>query len=677
MKVSYNWLKTLLKLNTTPEKLADILTMNFAETTVKSLGKRPVLDVELGSNQVAWASGHLSLAREIGACLGKKFVLPEPKIKENKTLAKNLLTLDIQTSNCKYYSARILQGVKVKESPQWLKERLSDCGIRPINNLVDAANYVMLETGQPLHVFDFDKLNSEQKTIIVRQAKNKEKINALDGQNYILNKEMMVIADKKQPIALAGIKGGQETGVNKATKNIILESANFVGNNIHLTSKNLGLKTDASWRFEHNIPFELTVYALDRLAELIQQVAGGDILKGSVKKVKDISGWKQEKIEIPIKWENWEKFLGWPINKKKIIKNLSLLGFSLKEKKEYLLVTPPQFRNDLKIKEDVMGEVARLEGINRIVSVLPREQLKLPTKNEFWVFREKIKDWLKGCGLEEIYNYSFLSEKDKKSLPIQWQEKMIEIENPTSALTKYLRPTFLVNFLKNINYNFRFTDTIRFFEIGKVYSLKEESFVFGGVLAQKIKSNNQLFFQAKGILEGLMDSFGIGSHDYILKPLSKTRFSDLLKQGVAIYKEEDLIGVLGQPQDFLKKDYDCEGEIIYWEIGLSSLFNFINEEREFQSLPKYPAVIRDISFMIPQNILIDQVLRIIQGASPSYLEEVDLFDIYVGKNLPQGNKSLSFHLIFRSQKHTLENKEVDKEIEKIYKALKILGAKIR
>ena len=174
-----------------------------------------------------------------------------------------------------------------------------------------------------------------------------------------------------------------------------------------------------------------------------------------------------------------------------------------------------------------------------------------------------------------------------------------------------------------------------------------------------------------------MDSFGIGSHDYILKPLSKTRFSDLLKQGVAIYKEEDLIGVLGQPQDFLKKDYDCEGEIIYWEIGLSSLFNFINEEREFQSLPKYPAVIRDISFMIPQNILIDQVLRIIQGASPSYLEEVDLFDIYVGKNLPQGNKSLSFHLIFRSQKHTLENKEVDKEIEKIYKALKILGAKIR
>jgi phenylalanyl-tRNA synthetase beta chain len=677
MKVSYNWLKNLLKLNKTPEKLADILTMNFAETTVKSLGKRPVLDIELGSNQVGWASGHLSLAREIGACLGKKFNFPNPVIKETNLLAKNLLTLDIETSNCRYYSARILQRVKVKESPKWLKERLIDCGIRPINNLVDAANYVMLETGQPLHVFDFDKINSEQKEIIVRQAKEKEKINALDGQDYVLDKEMMVIADKKQPIALAGIKGGQDTAVSKQTQNIILESANFTGSNIRLTSKKLGLTTDASWRFEHNIPFELTVYALDRLAELIQKIAGGDILKGRLEKIKDISEWKKEKIQIPIKWENWEKFLGWSIKKKQIIKSLSLLGFSSKERKEYLLVTLPKFRNDLRIKEDVMGEVARLEGINEIAFSLPKEQLKLPVKNEFWVFREKIKDWLKGYELEEIYNYSFLSEKDKKFLPIEWQEKMIEIENPTSALTKYLRPTFLVNFLKNVNYNFRFIDEIKFFEIGKIYSLEGESFVFGGVLAQKNKSNDQLFFQAKGIIEDLFHSFGIDKHDYILKPLDKTKFSNLLKKGAAIYKGNDLIGVLGKPLDSLKQNYDCKGEIICWEIQLSPLFDLVNEEREFQPLPKYPAVIRDISLLIPQNILVDQVLMVLQKASSSFLEEVDLFDIYVGKNLPQGNKSVSFHLVFRSPDHTLENKEVDKEVEEIYKALRNLGAKIR
>jgi phenylalanyl-tRNA synthetase beta chain len=234
-----------------------------------------------------------------------------------------------------------------------------------------------------------------------------------------------------------------------------------------------------------------------------------------------------------------------------------------------------------------------------------------------------------------------------------------------------------VNFLKNVNYNFRFTDEIRFFEIGKIYSLKEESFVFGGVLAQKAQSSNQLFFQAKGIIEDLFHSFGIDRHDYIFKSLDKTRYSDLLKQGAAIYKGKDLIGVLGQPQDSFKKHYDCEGEIIYWEIELSPLFNLVNEEREFQPLPKYPAVIRDISLIIPQNILIDEVLRVFQKASPSFLEEVDLFDVYVGKNLPQGNKSLSFHLVFRSSDHTLENKEVDKEIEKIYKALKSIKAKIR
>jgi phenylalanyl-tRNA synthetase beta chain len=677
MKVSYNWLKNLLKFSETPEKLADILTMNFAETTVKKLGGRPVLDIELGSNQVGWASGHLSLAREIGACLGKKFNFPNPIIKEINLLAKNLLSLDIQTSNCRYYSARILQKVKVKESPKWLKERLIDCGVRPINNLVDAANYVMLETGQPLHVFDFDKINSEQKKIIIRQAKGKEKMNALDGQDYILNKEMMIIADKKKPIALAGIKGGQETAVTKQTQNIILESANFIGSNIHLTSKTLGLTTDASWRFEHDIPFGLTVYALDRLAELIKKIAEGDILKGRVEKIKDVSKWKKEKIQIPIKWENWEKFLGWPIKKKQIIKSLSLLGFSFEERKEYLLVTLPKFRNDLRIKEDIMGEVARLEGINEIASFLPKEQLKLPDRNEFWIFREKIKDWLQGYGLEEIYNYSFLSEKDKKVLPFEWQRKMIEIENPTSALTKYLRPTLLVNFLKNVNYNFRFIDEIKFFEIGKIYSLKEESFVFGGVLAQKNKSSDQLFFQAKGIIEDLFCSFGIDRHDYIFKPLDKMKFSNLLKQGAAIYKGKDLIGVLGNPQDSLKKYYDCNGEIIFWEIELSSLFNLVKEEREFQPLPKYPAVIRDISLIIPQNILVDQVLMILQKSSSSYLEEVDLFDIYIGENLPQGNKSLSFHLIFRSLEHTLENKEVDKEIEKIYKALRSLGAKIR
>jgi len=518
MKFSYNWLKDLLKFKESPEKLADILTIYFAETTVKHSGKRPVLDVELLSNQVAEASGHLGLTREIGAILGKKFIYPRINLKEKNLAAKNLLDIKIKSPNCNCYLARMLQGVKVKASPKWLKEALADCGVRSINNIVDAANYVMLETGQPLHVFDFDKICNKsdvvgkkaKKEIIIRQAKKNEKITSLENETYDLDEDIMLIADNKNPLALAGIKGGKGVGVSNNTVNIILESANFNGVNIRLTSKKLGLRTDASWRFEHNMPLDITDYAIDRLAQLIQELAGGNILKGKVSQ--KIS--KEEKIAIPIKWENWEKFLGWSIKKKEVIHYLSLLGFSIQEKKEYLLVSPPSFRNDIKIKEDVMGEVARLYGIDKIDAIIPQEILTLPLQNEFFEFRQQVKDWLKGYNLEEVYNYSFISEKDKDILPNKWQQKLIEIQNPTSALTKYLRPTLLINFLKNVNYNFSFADKIRFFEIGKYY-LKDnknlkEYFVLSGLLSQKEKCDDSfIFYQAKGIIEDLFSRFGI------------------------------------------------------------------------------------------------------------------------------------------------------------------------
>jgi len=684
MKFSYNWLKDLLKFKESPEKLAGILTMYFAETTVKYRGKRTILDVELLSNQVAEASGHLGLAREIGAILGKNFIYPKINLKEKNLTAKDLLDIKIKSSNCNCYLARLLQGVKIKESPKWLKDALADCGVRSINNIVDAANYVMLETGQPLHSFDFDKIcskstNTNKKEIIVRQAKKNEKITTLEDEVYDLNEDIMVIADNENSLALAGIKGGKKSGISKDTTNIILESANFNGVNIRSSSKKLGLKTDASWRFEHNLPLDLIGYAIDRLAQLIQEIAGGNILKGKVGQ----SIFKEEKVWIPIKWENWEKFLGWIIKKKEIIHYLSLLGFSIQEKKDYLLVSPPCFRNDVIIKEDVMGEVARLYGIDKIDSIIPQEILTLPLQNEFFEFRKQAKDWLKGYNLEEVYNYSFISEEDKDNLPNKWQQKLIEIENPTSALTKYLGPTLLVNFLKNINYNFRFADKIRFFEIGKYYFKNKENlkeyFVLSGVLAHKEKSNNpsMLFYEAKGIIEDLFNKFGIDKDNYSFKSLENTEYSLLLEQGIAIYKNKDLIGVIGNPKRDLLKKYDCEGNSVFWEIKLLPLLEIVKEEREFQPLPKYPAIIRDISFIISQDILIDKILNIIQDVSPLNLEDVDLFDVYIGENLQSGSKSLSFHLTFRAEDYTLKNKEVDKEMEKIYKALKNIGAEIR
>jgi phenylalanyl-tRNA synthetase beta chain len=679
MKFSYSWLKDLIKFKESPEKLAELLTLYLAETKVAFRQKRVIFDVDLLPNRVADASGHLGLAREISAILGKKFNYPQPKLKEEKQTTKSWIKVTIKSPYCRRYLARTIWHVKVKSSPQWLKERLEDCGLRPINNIVDAANYVMLLTGQPLHVFDFQKIafnKDKKKEIIIRQAKKGEQIITLERQPYKLKKSNLLICDQEKPIALAGIKGGLIAEVDKDTHFIILESANFDGANIHLTSKELGLKTDASWRFEHRLDPDLAAYAVDILAWFIQRVAGGEILKSKI----DVLNHSSRKIVIPINFAGWEKFLGWPISKREIIKKLKLLGFSLVERKTYLLVKPPLYRNDIENREDVIGEVARLQGFNQTPSLSPKEEVALPAKNEFWEFKEKIKDWLKAYHLEEVYNYSLISQKEREILAKNWQDKLIALANPLSNLYCYLRPTLLFNFLKNIKDDFRFTDKIRFFEIGTIYhwgTKEKEETVFGGILARKEKILKQpLFYEAKGIIEGLLTDLGIDENDYSIKPVERTEYSSILEKGMALYVKNQLLGVIGLPQKKFLKKYDVEGEIVFWEIKLLVLLALEQAEREYEPLPQYPAAIRDISFIIKKDILIDQISKTIQE-SASYLEDADLFDIYEGKNLSLGKQSLSFHLIFRSSEKTLKAEEVDKEMKKIYQALKKIGAEIR
>lgn len=684
MKFSYQWLKDILNFKESPEELAGLLTMFFAETQVERKNKRPILEIDILPNRAADASCHLGLAREISAICGKRFYYPKISFKEGKNKINNFLEIKIKNKECQLYLARVILDILVDESPKWLKERLEDCGIRPINNVVDAANYVMLLTGQPLHIFDFDKVSfgKKKKTIIIRQAKKGEKITTLENKDYLLDESAMVVADEVSPLALAGIKGGEKAEVTKATKNIILESANFKSSSIRQTSKKLGLSTDASWRFERGLDLDLAEYAINGLAELILKLAGGEAMKNFIsKKSLDVS---KKKSFIPIGNQSWEKFLGWPIKINRIVKNLELLGFDVKKKNDYLLAVPPHFRIDIKTKEDVMGEAARIFGFNKLPSFLPKEFLSLPEENEFWFFKEKIKDWLEGYHLEEVYNYSFISEQDKTFLPEEWKEKLIEIENPTSDLAKFLRPTLLLGFLKNLNYNFNFADELGFFEIGKKFFKEDDFFkeipVFSGILAKGEKGKTPIFYQTKGIIEGLFNSWGIDKDDYAFKNLSSEKgdYVSLISEGAVIFSRDKFLGVLGYPKEKLIKSYGLEGkEMVFWELNLENLIVLVREEIEFQSLPKYPAVIRDISIFLERKFLVDEILEIIQKAAPDYLEDVDLFDVYEGKGLPFDKKSLSFHLVFRSKDDTLKSKEVEKEMEKIFKALKKIGAEIR
>lgn len=703
MKFSFEWLKELVNFKESPEKLAELLTLYLAETNVFFRGKRAIFDVDLLPNRVADASGHLGLAREISAILNKKFNYPQPKFKEEKETAKSLITISIKSPYCRRYTARTIWHLKVKSSPQWLKERLKDCGLKPINNVVDVANYVMLLTGQPLHVFDFQKIafnKEKKKEIIIRQAKRGEQITTLERKTYQLKENNLLICDAKQPLALAGIKGGLAAEVDKDTQLIIIESANFDGADIHSTSRELGIKTDASWRFEHHLDPDLAAYAVDILAQMIQQVAGGEILKGKI----DAINCSSRKIIIPINFKTWEKMLGWSINKQEIVKKLKLLGFSLVEKKEYLLVEPSLYRNDIEKAEDVIGEIARLQGFNQIPSLSPKEEVVFPAKNELWEIKERIKDWLTAYHLEEVYNYSLISQKDREILAKDWQSKLIALANPISDLFCYLRPTFLLNFLKNINDNFRFTDKIRFFEIGEIYhweTKEKEETVFGGILAKKEKILKQpLFYEAKGIIEGIFTDLGIDKDDYSIKSIEKTEYSSILEKGMALfracpaaggakrekrflsdsegflYAKNQFLGVIGIPKKNLLKKYGVEGEVVFWEIKILPLMALEQAEREYEPLPQYPAAIRDVSLIIKKDILIDKILQTIQE-SASFLEDADLFDIYEGKNLPFEKQSLSFHLIFRSSEKTLKAEEIDKEMKNIYKALQQLGATIR
>jgi len=680
MKFSFEWLQKLSKFKQSPQELADLLTMYFAETSISS-GKR-VLNVDLLANRVADAASHLGIAREISAILGKKFSYPQENVEEEKKKIQRVLKVKKNTVNCLSYSARILENVKVKSSPLWLQKRLLDCGLRPINNIVDAANYVMLETGQPLHVFDYDKIEKSRgkvgramKLINVRQAKKGEKVRTLDDKDYILDPSIMVIADSEKVLALAGIKGGKEAEVGKNTKTIVLESANFRGANIRHTSRKLGLVTDASLRFEHNLVPDLSIYALDRLAILIRRITGGSILQGRVQT--KIS--REKKVTISLTGNDWERFLGEEIPQEEVVKILSCLGFSLQVRKKYLLVSPPSFRNDIKVKEDVMGEVVRLQGINKLKACLPVELLVIPSVNEFWQFRQKMKDWLRSDNLNEVYNYSFLSVEDWKKMPSNWKNRLVEIDNPTSGLTKYLRPSLLFNLLKNVSSNSRFCKEIQLFEIGKIYWQEkkriQEKFMLGGVLMNE-KKLDSLFYQGKGIIEDLFSRWGVDKDDYKIESLEKSDYATLFSQGAIIKEGDKIIAVLGIPSRKLLQEYDCPEATVFWEIDLAVFLNLVNEEREFQPLPKFPAVIRDISLLLPQDISVATILNTIQSATSSFLEDVDLFDVYEGQT-DSLEKSLSFHLIFRAPGYTLKGEEIDKEMSKICEALKKIGAKIR
>ena len=693
MLFSYNWLQSFFKGKLPrPEELADLLTMHsFEVEEVKKTGSDFVLDIDVLPNRSHDCFSHMGVAKEIGALINAKFQFSVSKPKQKKSLeTKNFVSVDLRNKiACPRYIAAVFTDVGVDDSPKWLKDRLKVCGLRSINNIVDIANYVMLETGQPLHVFNGDKI--EGKKIIVRFAKKGEKIVTLGKELYTLAENVLVIADAVKPIAIAGIKGGIVPEVNKSTKVVILESANFAPGVIRNGSIRLGLRTDASLRFEHGIDPNLAELALFRAGFLIQKIAGGKMAERPI----DIYQKKIRPKRVRLELDYVSRLLGVKIPEKEIISILKRLGFKIlgrslsgpRKGKKYLLVQAPSYRLDIDIPEDLIEEIGRVYGYEKINPVFPMISSVPPKRNLRVFWGNVVKDILKGVGFTEVYNYSFVSEEIANIFGI---DRSIELKNPMNSEQKYLRPSLIPNLLKNVKTNVKETGfqdrQIMIFELGKTFQkfpkgkaevktgfvIKEKSFI--------LRENNQLtglitgdaFYQVKGVVDLLFKELGISNvwYDQYLPKPEESELSIWRPNGSAeIRAGNDKIGFLGEISPLVLDKLKIPKKVSVFDINFEFLSKVASEEHEYMPISRYPAAVRDLAVLVPFKVKVVDVLNKINIAGGSLVRDVDLFDIYENENIPSGKKNLAFHIIYQAKDRTLSSEEINQIQEEIIKVL--------
>ncbi len=735
MVFSYNWLQSFFKKKLpAPKKLAELLTLHFAEVEeLKKDGKDFILDIDIKPNRAGDCFSHLGVAREIAAILNLKLQVPISKSKEDKKpstrakhgagpvphrnkvsgaglKAKDFISVEVKHKwACPRYTARVIIDVKVGPSPVWLKERLKVCGLRPINNIVDIANFVMLETGQPLHAFDGEKLDGNPEgtavrpygagKIIVRFAKTGEKITTLDGEKYNLDDDILVIADSQKPVAIAGIKGGKLPEIDKKTKVVVLESANFNSQIIRRGSRKLNLRTDASLRFEHGIDPNLTEFGISRAAYLIQKIAKGKVVKGLI----DIYPKKTIAKRINLDLSYLKSLLGVEIPKKEIINIFKRLQFQCAENtSRYLGVKIPTFRLDISIPEDLIEEVGRIYGYEKIPAIFPVSALIPPKKNYEIFWEETTKNILKEAGFSEVYNYSFISEKDKN---IFGDNNLVELENPLSLDFKYLRASLIPNLLKNIQKNQKpsfhymeakvkkrtsssspFKNKIKIFELGKIFrknngkgdedKSSSSPFAAARVLEEKRMLTATIlgeeFYQLKGVIDLLLNKIGISDIWYDnYKPTPEESKLSLWhsKKCAEVKIGQEEIGFLGELSSKITENLKLAYPIVIFDLDFEKLAKLASEEHEFRPIPKYPSAVRDLAILVPLQTRVEEVLNIMEITGGVLVRDIDLFDIYEGEELPEGKKNLAFHLIYQSETRTLSSKEIDEIHNKIIKTL--------
>ena len=666
MVFSYNWLKDYVKNMPRPEKLAELLTMHFAEVEeVKKARNDYVLDIDVRPNRAADCFSHLGIAREISAIIGSKLQLPLVKVKASAGIkTADFVKVEVKDKRaCPRYAAKVVADVKVGPSPKWLQERLRVCGLRPINNIVDIANYVMIETGQPLHAFDSDKLKGGK--IQVRFAKKGESIVTLDEDKFDLEQSILVIADDQKPVAIAGIKGGKEPEIDKKTRAVIIEAANFNPRIIRKASKKIGLRTDASLRFEHGLDPNLAELAVNRAAYLIQKVARGKAGNDFI----DIYSQKNVPSRIKLDLGYLNNLLGLAVPKAKAVQILKKLDFKIiKESQKSLLVEVPTSRRDVSLPEDLIEEIGRIYGYEKIPVAFPDVSL-IPGKRNDRIFWEGlIKDILKEAGFTEAYSYSFIGDKEAKMFKYK-SDELIEVQNPVSLEQKYLRPSLIPNLLAAVKRNANNFSDMRMFELGKVFekamASKDKSQLTGAATGRD-------FYELKGVVDLLLHKLGISEiwyDDYQATPEQSKISIWHPKKCAEIKIDGTEIGFLGEISPKILQQLEMPEKMVVFDIDVEALIDSVSWEHEFRPISKFPAVVRDLAVLVPRKVKVADVLNKINSAGGNLVRDVDIFDIYEGDELPGEKKNLAFHIIYQAEDRTLRSDEVDGVQQKIIKAL--------
>lgn len=661
-----------------------------------------IFDLEVTPNRPDLLS-MIGVAREVAALTGQKIRLPDLTYEEGGPPAEEMITIEIRDPDlCHRYSASIITGVEIKPSPKWMRERVTAAGMRPINNVVDISNYVMLEWGQPLHGFDYDRLGGRK--IVVRRARPAEKITTLDGADRFLTPDMLVIADESVPVAIAGVMGGLDSEVSDQTRTVLVESANFDQVTNRRTSRALKLPSEASRRFEKGLPEELTIPACRRATKLIRELAGGTVARGIV----DVYPVKQVPVSIQFREREVERLLGVSYGREKLMQVLGSLGFETKPMDDILLVNVPYFRTDVKLPADLVEDVARMVGYDTIPTTMLNGRLPQPEFNASLQWENLVRAVLVGCGLTEIITYSLTSRQRMRALlpseesgeqlvstpdtildAINSRVSVLGVQpllvvNPLTSEMECLRTTTLSSMLETIRNNLRFRDRdVTLFEIGKVYlprgpqELPDERRIItvgtgayrsGGDWGQKQEIS---FFDVKAIAEAVLDRFGIATYSFlpIVHPTFRVgrtaaivvehEFKDLSRSGLGVISEDQVVGVLGEVNDRVRENFDLGERAFLLAMDFEVLSQRGTQVREYRPIPRFPAVEEDIAVVVDADVPSELVRQTIQEAGGELVKTVSLFDVYQGDKIPAGKKSLAYHVVYQAPDRTLTDQEVN------------------